>query len=155
MALPPDVETPPPVMDMPGDRGPNKIPTPKVVFRHEVYSDSHNVPWRQLNLQLVNVSAGSYARTTAMISKSRAKRLLPAIRSEVEILRRLDRHHVVKVCATYSTGNQFAIIMQPVADMNLQEYLAKHDSPEQSSPISSWFGCLDTGLDYLHSKKIK
>jgi serine/threonine protein kinase len=45
--------------------------------------------------------------------------------------------------------------MSPVADMNLEEYLDRFPKPDVEDLIYGWFGCLASGLEYLHNQRIK
>ncbi|KAF2186677.1 hypothetical protein K469DRAFT_706675 [Zopfia rhizophila CBS 207.26] len=45
--------------------------------------------------------------------------------------------------------------MKPVAEMNLEEYLASNSQSSVELLIHSWFGCLAKAFAYLHARKIK
>ncbi|OCK75092.1 kinase-like protein [Lepidopterella palustris CBS 459.81] len=74
------------------------------------------------------------------------------IQDEIDLLKRLRHKHVVRLLTTYSVERQYAIIMSPVADTNLRDYLA---SAQQEDKIYQWFGCLSAGLAYVHSQQIR
>lgn len=74
------------------------------------------------------------------------------IQDEIDLLKRLRQKHVVRLLTTYSVDRQYAIIMSPVADMNLKDYLS---STKPEGKIYQWFGCLSAGLLYIHSQQIR
>ena len=102
-----------------------------------------------------SVEGQRFARKVIIVHTARFADDSRAIRREVNIILQLNHHHVIQIHATYELGRQFAIIMSPVADMNLAAYLIDHPRPDQDTPLRSWFGCLATGLGYIHSQRIK
>lgn len=104
-----------------------------------------------------------YARKTSMLQgcTREQERRRAQITSEVDLIKNLSHTHIVRLIAAYICRNHYAIIMDPVADMNLQEYLDLVDcipfgGPEQQlrEPLARWFGCLVNGLAYLHGRNI-
>ncbi|KAI9867428.1 MAG: hypothetical protein M1813_008986 [Trichoglossum hirsutum] len=98
---------------------------------------------------------GRFARKIIKIPPSVSSRVREHIRNEVDIVKRLSHHHIVQVVATYSERRRFGVIMTPIADMNLEEYFESNPNPPQNDKMYCWFGCLATGLDYLHTQRIK
>jgi serine/threonine protein kinase len=84
---------------------------------------------------------------------------LAEIGKEVEMLRNTQHHHVVRLVQSYLYDNNFAIVMDPLADGNLKDYLesanASLDSPAGNNSLSQWFGCLINSVAYLHGKGIR
>lgn len=74
------------------------------------------------------------------------------IQDEIGLIKRLRHNHVVSIIATYSIGTKFAIIMTPVAEMDLKKFLNRGDF---NDGMLCWFGCLAAGLAYLHSESIR
>ena len=136
---------------------------------HYDYSGAQTIPWKYISrLGQGNCSTieevetidpaqpkTRYARKSFMVSPQSRRRLLSVIQNEVDILKTVRHHHVAQIHSTYCTEREFAIVMSPVAEMNLGEYLAYNSRPTGDSPIYSWFGCLATAFDYLHERKIK
>ena len=103
-----------------------------------------------------------YARK---IVRCRDTKQLDATRKELDIIKRLCHGHIVTTMMTYEEiqgrHHNFGIIMEPVADSNLQEYLIwaaeqKNFPPDHvKRTVLSWFGCLASALAYLHAKRIR
>jgi GTPase KRas protein len=74
------------------------------------------------------------------------------IQDEIGLIKRLQHSHVVSIIATYSIGTKFAIIMTPVAEMDLKKFLTTSGCKGE---MLRWFGCLAAGLAYLHSESIR
>lgn len=82
---------------------------------------------------------------------------LPALaqaRREVVALCSLRHVHIVGVVAYYTLEDQFSIIMSPVAEGNLSEYMLNDRSAPltKSSNLSKWMGCLTSAVSYMHEK---
>lgn len=136
---------------------------------HYDYSGRQTIPWQfisrlgqgscstieEIEPTDASVKRSRYARKMFIVPPHSRKRLLTVIQNEVNILAALRHDHVAAIHSTYCTEREFAIVMSPVADMNLGEYLAYNSRPTGDSPIYSWFGCLATAFDYLHERKIK
>lgn len=136
---------------------------------HYDYSGTKTIPWKFISrlgqgscstIEEIEATDASepktrYARKSFLVPPHSRRRLLSVIHNEVNILKALRHHHVAQIHSTYCTEREFAVIMRPVAEMNLGEYLAYNSRPTGDSPIYSWFGCLATAFDYLHERKIK
>lgn len=85
------------------------------------------------------------------------ERLLRQFESEIQALKRLWHPHIVKFKGSYTDQRFLGIIMKPVADMNLDEYLreASMDETLRRRQLRSFSGCLATALAYLHQKNIR
>lgn len=136
---------------------------------HYDYSSTQTIPWKfiarlgQGNGSTIDeveatdgkISQTRYARKSFLVPPHSRRKLLTVIHNEINILKCLRHIHTAKIYSTYSTEREFSIIMGPVAEMTLGEYLAYNTHPTGDSPIYSWFGCLATAIDYLHERKIK
>lgn len=136
---------------------------------HHNYSGSLRIPWKLISrlgqgscsvVEEVQATDPAllgtcYARKTFTVAPRTRRRLLLLIQNEVDIWKTFHHHHITQIHSTYCTERDFAIIMTPIADMNLEDYLAYNRQPTADSPIYSWFGCLATAFDYLHERKIK
>jgi serine/threonine protein kinase len=86
-----------------------------------------------------------------------------AFRNEVSILRRLRSHpHVVQIYWSYTCGRELGMLLTPVAsDKDLSSYLlgiqdtGEDPSPEQRAVLLRAFGCLASGLAYIHCHTIR
>lgn len=90
-------------------------------------------------------------------------------RREIKVLKLLSgHHHIIRLCAYYVEKKEFCIILQPAADEgSLDEYLGRfldfadhpalldEDANKMISCLEQAFGCLASGLAYMHQKKVK
>ncbi|KAJ5043134.1 uncharacterized protein L3040_004517 [Drepanopeziza brunnea f. sp. 'multigermtubi'] len=79
---------------------------------------------------------------------------------ELKILKRLDHIHLVKIFASYTDPRYLAVLMKPVASINLKEYLQNQASDLQSnaserSILRTYYGCLTHAVAYLHDSNIR
>lgn len=84
---------------------------------------------------------------------------------EVVHLTRLNHAHVVRVIGTYVKGRELSILLYPVADCNLEDYL--HDIYDNPKPIlldewwddyytmQSFYHCLSSALKHIHKNFTK
>jgi serine/threonine protein kinase len=85
------------------------------------------------------------------------------VENEIMIMRRLSSHpHIIRLFATYSCGRDFGLILTPVADSgDLATYLlgiSDSGNPltaEQSAVLVRAYGCLASGLAYIHQHTIR
>jgi len=84
-------------------------------------------------------------------------------RNEVDILRRLSPHlHIISAFATWACGRELGIVLSPVADSGdlacyLQTILDLGNPPttEQCTVLNQAFGCLASGLEFIHKQTIR
>jgi len=75
---------------------------------------------------------------------------------ELQVLKRVRHHHAVEIIGSYTDPNFLALIMSPVADCNLAEFLQQSQTEISRRPaLRSFFGCLLSGLAYIHSIQIR
>ena len=73
--------------------------------------------------------------------------------NEVNTLKKVaDHEHLIKVCGTYTDKKYLVMLLQPVADENLKQYMSRapHLSVEDQSYFRSYFGCLAHTIKFLH-----
>lgn len=85
------------------------------------------------------------------------ERLLKQFESEIQALKRLWHPHIVKFKGSYTDSRCLGIIMLPVAEMNLDEYLKEASQADnlRRRRLRSFSGCLATALAYLHQQNIR
>jgi serine/threonine protein kinase len=91
------------------------------------------------------------------------KRLDEAFKNEVDIMKRLHSHpHIVQIHWSYTRGGHAGMLLTPVASNgDLAAYLdtirekGKPPTSEQCSTLSRSFGCLASGLDFIHKFSIR
>jgi serine/threonine protein kinase len=91
-------------------------------------------------------------RQHAFANKSR--NLIGDFIREVHLLKHMKHRHVVELTGSYTDPTYFAIIMSPVADMDFSKYLETCQK-DSFHTLRTYFGCLATALQYLHSNNIR
>ncbi|RKK75276.1 hypothetical protein BFJ69_g7866 [Fusarium oxysporum] len=99
-----------------------------------------------------------FARKTIRLSSQSTRHQereaeLQAIQNEIHILNRISHQHVIRLIATYSFQDTYAIVMAPCAQTNLEQYLQYAISLTDRSELqknSHWFACLISGLHHIH-----
>jgi serine/threonine protein kinase len=98
------------------------------------------------------------ARKTVKVTR-RLKR--EEVIKEVEHLQRLKHPHIIRVVGTYTLDRTLSILLYPVADYTLDEFLESvdrlqpHEQPARIFAVSTFFRCLAKGLAYIHEKAMK
>ncbi|KAF7555761.1 hypothetical protein G7Z17_g1926 [Cylindrodendrum hubeiense] len=73
------------------------------------------------------------------------------IQTELDILRRIRHCHYIQLVGSYTEPRYVGILMNPVAECNLLQFLESfHDKKSNESLLASFFGCLATALASLH-----
>lgn len=96
-------------------------------------------------------------------SSSHDRTYKTAFKNEISIMRRLQsHHHVIKIHWSYTLGRELGILLTPVAsDKDLGSYLlairdsGSYPTSEQTQILYRAFGCLSSGLAYIHSHTIR
>jgi serine/threonine protein kinase/ankyrin repeat protein len=77
--------------------------------------------------------------------------------NEIEALKKVaDHHHLIKVKGTYTDRKFFVMLLEPVADENLKEYMNRggpRNTAEQTQ-FRTYFGCLADTIRFLHAENI-
>jgi serine/threonine protein kinase len=114
------------------------------------------------------------ARKSVRLSPSSKDYILPIIRQEILALHTLRHRHIVQLIATYESKPFYSLLMTPVGDRNLKDFLEEfplpspnatqqHPQNQKSSPdvhemrkwLLTWFPCLTSTLSYVHSQGIR
>ena len=81
---------------------------------------------------------------------------------EVAHLTRLRHSHIVRVIGTYTLGKELSILMYPVADYNLEDFLDQtpncyglESEPSRLLSMESSFRCLVSAIYTIHTSLIK
>ncbi|KAM7215143.1 hypothetical protein V8F06_009461 [Rhypophila decipiens] len=84
-------------------------------------------------------------------------KILNNFEREIQSLKRLRHRHIVKLVGSYTDRDLVGLIIDPVGDMDLGEFLghAKMDSVLRKRQLRPFFGCLATALAYLHQKDVR
>lgn len=139
---------------------------------HSDYADTSDIPFLHLSYigagsvgavdQVRGLAGQIYARKTIQISphstQDRDRETdLGAIENEVRILRSAKHRHITRLVATYICGNNYAIVMAPCAQQNLEQYFqtAATFVISELHKTVHWFTCLANGLCYIHQLGIQ
>ncbi|KAM0558101.1 hypothetical protein ACHAPJ_005268 [Fusarium lateritium] len=80
---------------------------------------------------------------------------LEAFEKELKALKTLSHRHIVKLVGSYIDRDEaLGLLMQPVAEMDLHQYLRSKEAFWNNN-IWSFFGCLATALAYVHGQNIR
>ncbi|KAF2786100.1 kinase-like protein [Melanomma pulvis-pyrius CBS 109.77] len=99
------------------------------------------------------------ARKTVEVSRRLKKE---EVMKEVEHLQRLKHSHIIRVVGTYTLPRKLSILLYPVADHTLDQFLESTQEdllPEERSArlysISTFLRCLAKALAYIHENAMK
>ncbi|KAL9613384.1 MAG: hypothetical protein Q9167_002087 [Letrouitia subvulpina] len=103
------------------------------------------------------VEIEGYTRTMALKTlKSSFHNSSREWRREVETLAKLKEHpHIVKLVRIYLKQGYSALLIQPVADYDLDKYLFSYTATlKEQRNIWLWFSCLASGLEFIHENGV-
>jgi tetratricopeptide (TPR) repeat protein len=107
----------------------------------------------------VKVGHELYARKSVALPRFRQQQIREAIQSELSVIRTLNHPHIIQVYFTYEDKSRFYIIMEPLADCDLEAFLMQYGPtpPTESQQIMvwKWLRCLSNTLAFVHSKGIR
>ncbi|ETI22425.1 hypothetical protein G647_06500 [Cladophialophora carrionii CBS 160.54] len=82
--------------------------------------------------------------------------VLKGFERELTHLKKLSHIHIVELIRSHADTKFVGILMPPVADYNLKDFLMRRNlMPGQRSFLRTFFGCLVAALCYLHENKIR
>jgi TolA-binding protein len=111
----------------------------------------------QVDRVMSTISFKEYARKRVLRSsafRGRRKEDVKQFITEIEILKRLKHKHVVEYVGSYTDPKFLAVIMSPIAQMDLHGYLARTNSSNYNE-LRTFFGCLATALEFLHTQNVR
>jgi hypothetical protein len=111
----------------------------------------------QVDRVLSLISFKEYARKRVLRSaafRGRRKEDVKHFIAEIEILKRLKHRHVVEFVDSYTDAKYIGLIMTPIADGDFATYMA-NAKPVQYPELRTFFGCLATGLKFLHQHNVR
>ncbi|KAJ2904293.1 hypothetical protein MKZ38_008352 [Zalerion maritima] len=97
----------------------------------------------------------TYARKTIILENRQDQEAARhELAKEVDILKQVRHNHIVRLVTTYELNIEYAIVMDPRAKGNLDDHFLEN-TPEAREQLSQWFGCLSSGVAYLHENDIQ
>jgi len=110
----------------------------------------------QVDKVLSLISFREYARKLVIRNMVFGRRIeyVKCFIAEIEILKRLNHHHVVKFVGSYTDPKYMGLLMSPVAEMDLSTYLI-HTDTSRHVELRTFFGCLARALEFLHEQKVR
>jgi serine/threonine protein kinase len=102
-------------------------------------------------VRCTNGKAYALKRIVRETNNRKAQEQMKYITMELQILRRIRHGHYIQLVGSYTEKRHIGILMYPVADSNLEDYLEnfKAGSSDEST-LAGFFGCLTTALHELH-----
>lgn len=92
--------------------------------------------------------------------------LVAQVRREIKTLTMLRHRHIITLVDWYETSHSMELLMSPVANDNLMDFLNAAGQPGQHvtepvarkasiiDQVARWMSCLSSALDYMHSKGV-
>jgi hypothetical protein len=111
----------------------------------------------QVDRVLSLISFKEYARKRVLRSaafRGRRKEDVKQFIAEIEILKRLKHRHVVEFVGSYTDAKYIGLIMTPIAEGDLTTYMSSA-KPVNYPELRTFFGCLATGLEFLHQHNVR
>jgi serine/threonine protein kinase/tetratricopeptide (TPR) repeat protein len=111
----------------------------------------------QVDEVLSLITSREYARKQIprnLVFKRRRPDGIKMFIGEIEILKRLRHRHIVELIGSYTDPENMSLLMSPVAEMDLKEYLQRVKRSYHHE-LRTFFGCLAAALEYLHENKIR
>jgi serine/threonine protein kinase len=101
-------------------------------------------------------SKETFARKSVLLSGgiSDTSPQMVHLKNELSILKGLSHPHLVKLIGAYADAKYSHIIMSPVADQNLADYMLSSLSAGNEG-LYRWMGCLTSAIYYLHGQGIQ
>ncbi|KAI1489168.1 kinase-like domain-containing protein [Biscogniauxia mediterranea] len=135
--------------------------------RHVYFEASEDSVFKRLAL-LGRGSFGEVDKVESRVSgrvyaRKRTPRawIFPISKASMEVFERernsmmkIRHRHCVEFIGSYTTPMFLGILISPVAEMNLEELLSERRNtfPGRSSLLRGFFGCLSSGIRYLHEE---
>ncbi|KAL1638786.1 hypothetical protein SLS58_008600 [Diplodia intermedia] len=114
--------------------------------------------YSQVDLIKSSISYKEYAlkripRRTAFWNNS--KQAVRQFAAEMQLIKALRHRHIVQFVGSFTDPKYLGMIISPVAEMNLAEYMSSERALSSLTSLRSFFGCLATALQYLHDQSIR
>ncbi|OCL14602.1 kinase-like protein, partial [Glonium stellatum] len=136
---------------------------------HQYFGENDVLPFESLGL----LGKGAYGEVDKVVStisnreyaRKRIKRgnhfglvrrNMRDFENEMSTLKRLEHLHIVELVGSYTDPLHLGLIFSPVADCNLAQFFnSVAKSGRSLEVLQTFFGCLATGVAFIHSKEIR
>lgn len=138
--------------------------------KHGHFPDAAEIPLKKIG-ELGKGGYGFVDRVVSTIShREYARKLIPrgrTFKKDKQVLRAFERElsnlkslskqhiHIIELVGSYTDPKYLGIIMLPVADSNLHEFLIRPLGDGEKSLLRTFFGCLTSALCFLHDSRIR
>ncbi|KAH0545384.1 hypothetical protein FGG08_000525 [Glutinoglossum americanum] len=80
--------------------------------------------------------------------------------NEVKALQRLNHRHIVRLVGAYRLPGALAVFLSPVADCNLEQFMAEYprrlvSGHAHPGTLRKWTGCLSHAVEYTHREGVR
>jgi len=109
--------------------------------------------WAQVDCVENVVTGAQLARKRFSLRRALAKKLKESFETEITSLQKLSGHqHIIQYLYSYETEQSLNLLLSPVADCNLHEYLNSddYDLGDRSDILFQSLGCLASALAFMH-----
>ncbi len=112
--------------------------------------------WAQVDCVENVITGARLARKRFTLRKAPAAKLKQSCETEIASLRKLNGHqHIIQYLCSYETERSLNLLLSPVADCNLYEYLCRDDFElgNRTEILEQSLGCIASALDFIHRHK--
>lgn len=105
----------------------------------------------------IEIKGDLYARKSVALPRHSQRRLRDSIENEIAIIRTLEHPHIIEIFLTYEEKTRYCIIMQPLAEYDLEAFLMHQRCADimESALVWKWLQCLANTLVFIHSQRIR
>jgi serine/threonine protein kinase len=107
-------------------------------------------------VESVELYGNYYARKSMFLRRSSERQLREMIENEISVIKSMRHSHIVSIYCTYQEKQQYSIILEPLAQADLETFLDQQDPTSNLSPLlEKWILCLATTLAYMHGHGVR
>lgn len=104
-----------------------------------------------MEVRCIDGEAYALKRIARETTKKKAQDQMEYVKKELNVLRQIRHQHFIRLVGSYTDWWHIGILMHPVAEHNLEDYLENFEADSKSeSLLAGFFGCLATALTHLH-----
>ncbi|KAI5365331.1 putative serine/threonine-protein kinase, active [Septoria linicola] len=123
---------------------------------HGAYSMVDKVEVRYASHASSQHNMRTFARKSVVRASTSSPLAASAHLREIEIMQKFDHPHIAQFVAAYYQDNALNILISPVAECDLRQYLSYPDRfPDERQFLPQWFLCLADAVEYIHDLKCR